>query len=163
MVGWEVPSGYIASGEFLFLQEQIKDIIIINCRKALPTHGTHLDEIMLMHLLGKAVADAIAEPIRRAPPSSCERELKDGDMGVRGGECAGACRSTPSRCRLTGVDVCGSLLLELPGALGPPNCCRLRDAVLDATRLPKFREIVERVLAAASRTRTQMCASCEQK
>ena len=29
LVWWEVPSGYVALGWFLFLQEQIKDIIII--------------------------------------------------------------------------------------------------------------------------------------
>jgi hypothetical protein len=30
LVWWEVPLGYIASASFLFLQEQIKDIIICN-------------------------------------------------------------------------------------------------------------------------------------
>jgi hypothetical protein len=29
LVWWEVPLGYVALGSFLFLQEQIKDIIII--------------------------------------------------------------------------------------------------------------------------------------
>jgi hypothetical protein len=35
LVWWEVPLGYIALRSFLFLQEQIKDIIIIICDQAL--------------------------------------------------------------------------------------------------------------------------------
>jgi hypothetical protein len=48
LVWWEVPLGYIALGSFLFLQEQIKDIIII---VAAPVHAPSLAPLLLPFLL----------------------------------------------------------------------------------------------------------------
>jgi hypothetical protein len=37
---WRVPKGFMAQGYLLFLQEQIKDIIIIRLPRNLPSSGT---------------------------------------------------------------------------------------------------------------------------
>jgi hypothetical protein len=83
----------------------------------------------------------IVEPIRRAPPSSRELELKDGDMGA----CRGLQEHNFEVQALTHADhYCQGLgnVGETAKLLSRTPCSMQRH----------FRETVERVLAAASRT-----------